>query len=455
MTTPIPQPPGVPLLGNIFDVTPSNTWTSLQTLAKKYGEIFQIKVFGQTIVFVSGAALAGELCDQKRFRKFVGGPVVEIRYAVHDSLFTAYETEASWGIAHRIIAPTLSTTAMAESFNEMRDLGNELITKWKTLGDNRISLVTHLNRLNLEATTYVLYGKRLNALDRDHPMLKAMENSTSEAVMRPTRPGFLNWLVYGSKFRSATKTLRKWAQEIVDYRKANPTDREDVLTALLNHKDPETGTKLTDSQVIDEIVTMPIGSSTAPCLITTMIYYLCKNPEIVTKAREELDHVVGDEEFTHAHLDKLEYNLAMVQEALRIATPAPGFNIEPIPSDDKSPVLLGGGKYQVAHNQAMIIVLSGANQDPSVFEDPLVYKPERMLGGAFDNLPVGVTRFFGNGKRECIGKHYAWQWLRITTAQLIKNVDFEAVNPNYELHVDGWFNIRPVDFFVKVKPRQK
>lgn len=38
MTTPIPQPPGVPLLGNVFDVDPSNTWVSLQKLWEKYGQ---------------------------------------------------------------------------------------------------------------------------------------------------------------------------------------------------------------------------------------------------------------------------------------------------------------------------------------------------------------------------------------------------------------------------------
>lgn len=38
MTTPIPRPPGVPLLGNIFDVNPNNTWASLKKLAEKYGK---------------------------------------------------------------------------------------------------------------------------------------------------------------------------------------------------------------------------------------------------------------------------------------------------------------------------------------------------------------------------------------------------------------------------------
>ena len=38
MPTPIPQPKGVPLLGNIFDVDTNNTWWSLRKLAEKYGE---------------------------------------------------------------------------------------------------------------------------------------------------------------------------------------------------------------------------------------------------------------------------------------------------------------------------------------------------------------------------------------------------------------------------------
>jgi hypothetical protein len=38
MRTDIPAPPGVPILGNIFDVDPDETWNSPNKLAKKYGE---------------------------------------------------------------------------------------------------------------------------------------------------------------------------------------------------------------------------------------------------------------------------------------------------------------------------------------------------------------------------------------------------------------------------------
>ncbi|TGJ83178.1 hypothetical protein E0Z10_g5580 [Xylaria hypoxylon] len=456
MSQPIPQPPGLPLLGNIKDIDPNNTWSSLKKLSEKYGEIFQIKVLGKTLLFVAGAALAEELCDEKRFRKFVGGPIVEIRYTVHDALFTAFDNEPSWGIAHRIISPKLSPSALSDSFNEMRDITSELLEKWKGLGvNNKITPLGDLNRLNIEATTANLFGKRLNALTGpEHPVIKAMEDATSEALKRPTRPGILNSLIYGGKLKSATKTLRSYAAELVQYRKDNPTDRRDLLDALLTAKDPETGKGLTESEVIDEIVSMPIGSSTTPCLLTSSILFLLQNPEVVATARQELDAVIGGGELQYEHLSQLKYIEGVMRESLRLSFPAPGFNIEPIPKEgDKSPVLLGGGKYQIAHNQAVIIVLAGVNRDPEVFEEPLAFKPERMMGESFDKLPAGVKKWFGNGKRQCIGKHWAVQFAMVALAKIIKEVDFEAVDADYKLEQDGWFNVRPVDFQAKVKPR--
>ncbi|CRK28809.1 hypothetical protein BN1708_004790, partial [Verticillium longisporum] len=456
MSLPIPRPPGVPLLGNLFNVNPSNTWDSLKKLSEEYGEIFQIKVLGHGIVFVASAALAEELCDEKRFRKYVGGPVVEIRAAVHDALFTAYDHEESWGIAHRIIAPKLTPQSMADRFEEMRDTATELIDKWRVLGeDNEVSLISELNRLNLEATTLTLYGKKLNCLDGpEHPMIKGMEDSTSEAMKRPTRPGLVNWFLKG-KFNKSIKVMRTYAQEMVDHRKAHPSldGRNDLLSVLMNGKDPQTNQSLRESQVIDNIVSMPIGSSTAPALVSTAIYFLLKNPHVIVTARKEIEFVLAGGELTYAHLSQLHYIEGIMRESLRLSFAAPGFNIEPIPREnDTSPVVLGQGKYQVAHNQPMIIVLAGVNRDPAVFQDPLAFVPERMMGETFDNLPVSVKKWFGNGKRECIGKHYAWQWNMVALTKLIRGVNFAMVDPSYELKQDGWFNLRPVDFMVKVRP---
>ncbi|KAK8058639.1 cytochrome p450 domain-containing protein [Apiospora phragmitis] len=460
MSLPIPQPPGIPILGNIFDVDSSNTWASLKKLSEKYGEIFQIKVLGHPIVFVAGAALAEELCDEKRFRKYVGGPIVEIRQAVHDALFTAFDHEESWGIAHRIIAPNLSPTSIAERFPEMSETTDELIAKWHNLGANNnvVSVLSELNRLNLEATTLTLFGKKLGCLTgKEHPMIQAMDVSTGEAMRRPTRPWLLNWLIYGRTFQRGIDTMRAYGDALVKHRKMNPTDRQDLLAAMMNAKDPQTGKQLTSSQVVDEIVSMPIGSSTAPALLSTAVYFLVNNPAVIAAARREIDEVVGiGQALKYTYLAHLEYMEGIVRESLRLSFAAPGFNIEPLPrsnTDDKSPVLLAGGKYAIAPSQPVIIVLAGVNRDPTVFSDPLEFKPERMTGQSFAKLPEGVKKWFGNGKRECIGKHYAWLWNMVVLTKLIREVDFEAVDSGYELAQDGHFNLRPVDFQVKVQPR--
>lgn len=420
------------------------------------GEIFKITVFGQQIVFVGNVALCEELCDEKWFRKFVGGPIVEIRYAVHDSLFTAFDKEASWGIHHRILAPMITSAAVAQYFSEVRDCASELTAKWSTIGEaSPVSTIDELNRLDLETTTLCFYGRKLNGLSGpEPPMIKAMDKATSEAIMRPTRPRLVNWLFYQSGFQKSSKAMRQYGADCLQHRKANPTERKDLLYAMINAKDPETGKSLNEQQIIDEIVTMPIGSSTAPCVISSAIYYLLKNRDCITKARGEIDSIIGDGEFTHDHLERLPYCKGVVRETLRLSAAAPGFNIEPLP-DTKGPVVIGGGKYQVPAKQTMIIVLHGVNRDPAVFAEPEAFRPERMMGESFEKLPEGSKKWFGNGKRVCYGKEWAWMWNMITIVTLLKEVDFEIADPSYQLKQDGWFNLRPVAFNIKVKPRAK
>jgi len=289
-------------------------------------------------------------------------------------------------------------------------------------------------------------------------MVQGWEGATMEAMKRPTRPKVLNWL-YQSRFSSLTKTMRNYATDIVKRRKDNPElARKDMLDALLNGVDPESGLKLKDSQVLDEIVTIFIGAATAANLLTYAVYYLSNNPEALKKGQEEIDSIVGDGPIDLAHLKQLNYVEAILRETIRLSATAPGFNIEPIPpkdKKDKTPVLLAGGEYEIPNNQPMIAILNAVNRDPAVFEDPLAFKPEQVIGDKWDKLPAAAKKGFGNGKRECIGKLWAWQWSFFTLASIIKDVTFELEDPNYELHANGAFSIKPMDMFVLVSSRQK
>ncbi|KAJ5793374.1 uncharacterized protein N7503_009352 [Penicillium pulvis] len=465
MPTEIPGPPGVPVLGNIFDVNPNETWNSLNSLASKYGPIFKINVLGHQIVFICSVALLEEICDQTRFRKCVTGPVVEIRYSVHDSLFTAYDDEKSWGIAHRIMMPHLTQEATDSVYKDMMEVVPDLTKKWSAGTKQRVKASDDLDLILLASCMKCFFNERVHVLgEKDEvqkkawDMVQGWEGATMEAMKRPTRPKVMNWL-YQGRFSSLTKTMRNYATDIVKRRKDSPElARKDMLDALLNGVDPESGLKLKDSQVLDEIVTIFIGAATAANLLTYAVYYLSNNPEALKKGQDEIDSVVGDGPIDLSHLKQLNYVEAILRETIRLSATAPGFNIEPIPpkdKKDKTPVLLGGGEYQIPNNQPMIAILNAVNRDPAVFEDPLAFKPEQVIGDKWDKLPAAAKKGFGNGKRECIGKLWAWQWSFFTLANIIKDVAFELEDPDYKLHANGAFSIKPMDMFVLVSGRQK
>ncbi|KAL4978887.1 cytochrome P450 [Aspergillus desertorum] len=466
MLNAIPQPKGLPLLGNLLSLDSNNPWGSFNKLAAASPAnrpIFKISILGHDIVFVTSAALLEEICDETRFRKCVTGPIVEIRAAAHDSLFTAYHSESEiWGIAHRIMAPLVSPEAIEGVFTELRETTDDLIKKWTASSKQRVNVCNDLDRSNHEANMLAFFHQKVSIMNgTEPPVIASCQNATMEAVKRSSRPKFLTWLMgHQKRYDSDIKIMRNYGAEIVRKRREEHPDGgpKDMLHALLHGVDSETGKKLSESQVLDEIINIFIGSATTPNLLSFGLYYLATNPAVITKAREELDAVVGSGPFEHAHLSQIPYTEGILRETLRLSATAPGFNIEPIPSPGNEPVLLAGGEYQVPRTQPLIALLTAVNRDPEVFEDPEAFKPERMVGEKYDALPPGVKKGFGNGKRQCFGTRYAWEWSLLTLARLIKEVDFELADKGYKVsnegvNYNGAFSTRPLGFFLLASPR--
>lgn len=351
--------------------------------------------------------------------------------------------------------PHLTPSATDSLFGDMAEVIPDLTKKWSAGVKQRTLITKDLDRLLVASCMQCFFNQRVHVLEgAEPPLINAMEAATMEAMKRPTRPKLLNWL-YQRRFEKDTKIMRNFSANVIKTRREKPeTARKDILDAMMNGADPESGEKLTESQIIDEIISIFIGAATAPNLISFALYYLMENPTAIEKAHEELDRVVGDGKIDLDHLKDLHYVEAILRESIRLSAAAPGFNIEPIPSEDKSPILIGGGEYQIAHNQPMIAVLGQVNRDPAVFEDPEAFKPERVLGEKWDQLPAAAKKGFGNGKRECIGKLWAWRWSFFTLASILKDTKFELADPNYNLESNGAFSVKPLEFYGLVSPRK-
>ena len=85
-------------------------------------------------------------------------------------------------------------------------------------------------------------------------------------------------------------------QQIIDERRraGNVEDHKDLLSAMLTGVDKRTGEKLSDDNIVAQCQTFLIaGHETTSGLLSFTISFLIKHPEVVARAQEEVDRVLG------------------------------------------------------------------------------------------------------------------------------------------------------------------
>jgi hypothetical protein len=62
--------------------------------------------------------------------------LVELRALLGDGLFTAYDTEKNWWMAHRILVPTFGPLGLRKMFDDMLEISTQMVLKWDRLGSD-------------------------------------------------------------------------------------------------------------------------------------------------------------------------------------------------------------------------------------------------------------------------------------------------------------------------------
>lgn len=343
-------------------------------------------------------------------------------------------------------------------FDEMYDIASQLVAKWARIGPEEcINTTDDYTRLTLDSIALCAMDKRFNSFYKDelHPFVNAMVGFLLESGRRTRRmriEAFLN-PQYQRQYDQDIALMRNVAAEVVAHRRANPVDKKDLLNAMLFGKDPQTGERLTDESILNNMITFLIaGHETTSGLLSFTTYYLLSNPEAMQKAQKEVDQVVGRAPITYQHISKLPYIEAVLRESLRLSPTAPAFSVKPL-SGSAEPIIIGG-KYHVPKDQDMIVLLPQLHRDPSVFgPDADLFRPERMYGENFTKLPPNSWKPFGNGARACIGRPFAWQEAVLALAMILQNFNLRFNDPSYQLHIKQTLTIKPADLFIKASLR--
>ena len=98
------------------------------------------------------------------------------------------------------------------------------------------------------------------------------------------------------------------------------TDRGDVLSILLLARDEEGG--LCDTQIRDEVMTLLLaGHETTANALTWTWFELGRHPDVLAKLAAEVD-TLGKKPVTVDDLAHLPFNLAVIEEGMRLHPPA-------------------------------------------------------------------------------------------------------------------------------------
>ena len=145
MTTPIPQPRSLPLIGNLREITREEIpIKSFESLVDIYGPVYKLALGKNDTYFVGGFEVFDELCDETRFFKKPPAQLVDDDAPdVPRGLFSAKsEKEPAWAQAHRILMPAFGPLAIADMFEEMHDIASQMVLKWARMGSGHRVLLT-------------------------------------------------------------------------------------------------------------------------------------------------------------------------------------------------------------------------------------------------------------------------------------------------------------------------
>jgi cytochrome P450 / NADPH-cytochrome P450 reductase len=201
--------------------------------------------------------------------------------------------------------------AIQSMFPEMHEIGTQLALKWARHGPSTAIMVTDdFTRLALDTLSLCSMDFRFNSFYHDemHPFITAMGDFLKTCGSRVSRPKLVSALMRTetNKYWADIEILRSTAESILKARKAQPTSRCDLLSAMLDGVDPKTGQKLSDDSIIDNLITFLIaGHETTAGMLSFAFYQLLKNPETYRRARQEVDDIVGTGAIKVEHMSKV------------------------------------------------------------------------------------------------------------------------------------------------------
>ncbi|CAN1174488.1 Geraniol 8-hydroxylase [Linum perenne] len=299
-------------------------------------------------------------------------------------------------IGGAIFRATLSTISMTVLSLDLNDGGSEDVVEFK------------------EATWGIMKEAGKPNLGDYFPIMGFMDLQGIQRRMRTHSGKVLN--LFG---RIIDERLKKRKSE--KYVSSN-----DMLDTLLDIVDQENRDASMNLDLIKHLFLdlFVAGTDTVTSTIEWAMAELLRNPNTFAKAREELHQTIGKDNHLHeSDVIRLPFLQAIVKENFRLHPAGPLL----VPRKARSEVEIFG--FTVPKGSQVIINAWAIGRDPTIWDNPNSFMPERLMGSEID---VGGNNFelipFGGGRRICPGLPLAMRMLHMMLGSLVHWFNWKLVD---------------------------
>ncbi|XP_056237198.1 steroid 21-hydroxylase [Seriola aureovittata] len=429
----LPGPPRLFLIGNMMELTHDHLPIHLTNLAKRYGNIYQLKCGNTTMVVLNSSEVIREALV-KKWSDFAGRPISYTGDTVSGGglSISLGDYNEEWR-AHRRFVHSALQRCCQKSLHDV--IERQALHLRKVLMDYKDSAVDLSEDFTVAASnviTTLAFGKEY---DKSSSELQQLHCCLNEIVA-----------LWGSSWISAldsfpllrklpnpvfSRLLKEVArrdeiikQHLNNY-KSQDKKNEDVITGSLlqgldKHHNTEHGVLLTETHVHMATVDLLIGGTeTTAAWLNWTVAFLLHRPEVQTRVHEELCTVLEGRYPKYSDRHRLPVLCSLISEVLRLRPVAP----LAVPHRAIRDSSIAG--YFIPRNTVIIPNLFGAHHDPAVWTDPYSFRPERFLDGGGGSTRALIP--FGGGARLCLGESVAKMELFLFTAYLLR--DFQFILP--------------------------
>jgi cytochrome P450 len=329
-----------------------------------------------------------------------------------------------WRMQRRALAPLFARRTVLSFSVAMIDAAAALVERLK-LRDGQIEdIAVEATRLTLDVLERTMFS---DGLGRSPEEIRLAMKHYFEAIGR-LDPfdvlGLPNWVPRLSrwKLRPMLRLFESAIDAIVSTRRrriAEDPDSvpRDILTLLLEARDPETGEGLSEVEVRANILTfIAAGHETTANSITWSLFLLSQSPEWRRRVQAEADRELdGDVE---GLAERLVETRAVIDEANRLYPPIAAISRAALAPDE-----LAG--EPIRRGTMVVIAPYVLHRHRALWADPDAFDPNRFLDGARERIDRFAYLPFGVGPRICIGATFALQEAAIVVATVMRHFTLE------------------------------